>query len=358
MKICFKSLIIILIALSNFTNCFSWGFYAHKKINRIAIYSLPVEMFNFYKLNIDYITEHATSPDKRRYIIKAEAGKHFIDFEDFGDSSLYKLPKHYLEIIKQFHDDSLQKFGSVPWHIQKVCYQLTEAFRVQNKTLILKLSADLGHYVADANVPLHTTKNYNGQLTDQIGIHGFWESRLPELFSDQYDLFIGHSAYVNSISDYSWNMVTKANNCLDSVLNFEKILHLKTPSDKKYSFEERGNTTIKVYSKRYSTLYHEMLNGQVERQMRAAIKSTSDLWYTCWINAGQPNLNQLINNSDLENNEDTLPLIQDQIIREEAHVIIEEMNSCDHIHKCCDSKEVIVYIKPSKFKFMFIKKLF
>ena len=37
-----------------------------------------------------------------------------------------------------------------------------------------------------------------------------------------------------------------------------------------------------------------MLNNQVERQMRRSIKMTGDFWYTCWVDAGQPNLDELI----------------------------------------------------------------
>jgi len=43
-----------------------WGFYGHKRINRVAIFTLPPEMFGFYKEHIEYLTEHAVDPDKRR----------------------------------------------------------------------------------------------------------------------------------------------------------------------------------------------------------------------------------------------------------------------------------------------------
>ena len=111
---------------------------------------------------------------------------------------------------------------------------------------------------------------------NQVGIHGFWESRLPELFSEQYDLFVGNATYIENIADYSWNMITKANNALDSVLKFEAQLNAQFPNDKKYSFEERGSQTIKVYSKKYATAYHDMLAGQVERQLKASIKSITN----------------------------------------------------------------------------------
>ena len=33
-----------------------------------------------------------------------------------------------------------------------------------------------------------------------------------------------------------------------------------------------------------------MLNQQVERQMRASVKMVGDFWFTCWVDAGQPDL--------------------------------------------------------------------
>ena len=339
----FKFYLVLLLIIVSYLHSYSWGFYAHKKINRIAIFSLPKEMFSFYKIHIDFITDKATAPDKRRYILKEEATRHYIDFEDYGDSAIYKLPHSYFKLKEYYPDDSLLKFGIVPWHIQRVCYQLTEAFKSKNTPAILRISADLGHYIADANVPLHTTKNYNGQLTNQVGIHGFWESRLPELFSNQYDLFTGKAIYINSIHEYSWQMVVNAHSALDSVLNFEKILDQQFPSDKKFSYEQRGSVNLKVYSKSYSKAYHHMLSGQVERQMRAAIKSTAALWYTCWINAGQPDLNQFIDKKTYieEDTVQSTPLNELEI-RPEAHLFLEEFNSCSHHHDCCEEKNEIV----------------
>lgn len=62
---------------------------------------------------------------------------------------------------------------------------------------------------------------------------------------------------------------------------------------RKYSLQERGNLIQKTYSRDFSERYHPLLNHQVERQMRASVKMIGDCWYTCWIDAGQPNLNQL-----------------------------------------------------------------
>ena len=79
---------------------------------------------------------------------------------------------------------------------------------------------------------------------------------------------------------------------MDSVLRFEAELNEKYPSDKKYSFENRGATVMKVYSLEYTNDYDKMLNGMVERRMREAIISVGSLWYTAWVNAGKPDLSR------------------------------------------------------------------
>ena len=155
-------------------------------------------------------------------------------------------------IRKVILEDTLLAYGIVPWHIQKVYNRLVKAFEEKDIDYILKNSADLGHYVSDAHVPLHTTENYNGQLTNQKGIHAFWESRLPELFADDYDYLVGTAEYQYSVLDVAWKAVESSFNSLDSVLLFEKELSREFEQDKQYSYEKRGTKTIKVKSADYS----------------------------------------------------------------------------------------------------------
>lgn len=273
----------------------SWGFFSHQKINRVAVFTLPIEMMGFYKYHIQYITEKAINPDKRRYIMKEEAARHYIDLDVYGDSALYKMPRYWNDAVAMYTEDTLQAYGIVPWHINLVKYQLTQAFLNRDADRILRYSVDLGHYIGDAHVPLHTTENYNGQLTGQLGIHGFWESRLPEVFFEHYDLFTGKAEYIKNTQLEAWKAVESSHLALDSVLRFEKLLTLRYPEDKKYSYEERGATTVRVYSYDFSRDYHEMLNGMVERQMKRAIKMVGDFWFTAWVDGGQPDLDLLIN---------------------------------------------------------------
>jgi hypothetical protein len=289
--------LLLFLFIKTYEPAYSWGFFGHKKINRMAVFTLPEGMIGFYKQHIEYITEHAVDPDKRRYINPDEGPRHFIDMDHYGEYAYDSVPHWWTNAVNKYSEDTLTKYGIVPWHIEKMVWRLTEAFKNENMDLILHYSADLGHYVADAHVPLHTTSNYNGQFTNQKGIHGFWESRIPELKSEGYDYFVGKAKYIDKPIETAWSTISASNAALDSVLGFEAELNKTFPPDKKYSFENRGNTLMKVYSVDYTNAYNDMLNGMVERRMRAAILTVGSLWYTAWVNAGKPDLSRFNNKS-------------------------------------------------------------
>lgn len=271
----------------------SWGFYGHKRINRMAVFTLPPEMLSFYKKHIEFITNHAVDPDKRRYGVEGEAPRHYIDIDHYGAHAFDSVPKFWKQAVNKYSEDTLMAYGIVPWQIEKHYYKLMNAFKEENLDLILHYSADLGHYVADAHVPLHTTENYNGQLTGQKGIHGFWESRIPELKAEDYDYFVGRAGYIDSPVKTAWKVVYDSHLAVDSVLKFEAALNKEFPTDQKYAYENRGSVMTKVYSTDYTNRYDRMIKGQVERRMRASIITVGSIWYTAWVNAGKPNLDKL-----------------------------------------------------------------
>ena len=150
-----------------FFKCFCWGFYAHQKINYFAVFLLPPQMMALYKPNINFITEHAVDPDKRRYMVADEGPRHYIDIDHYGQYPFLNLPHKWKDAVAKYGADSLKAYGIVPWHIQVMLNRLTAAFKEKDFTKIMKNSADIGHYIADAHVPLHANSNHIGQLTQQ-----------------------------------------------------------------------------------------------------------------------------------------------------------------------------------------------
>lgn len=374
---------IIFMSSISFYEKAEWGFFGHRRINRMAVFTLPIEMMPFYRKNVEYLTEHAVDPDKRRYATKHEAVRHYIDIDHWGiypfddvprewseallrygelrilgpeitdtmnlkvreilrsqvstDTVLlevnspdlplflplttyrsfwqdYILPLYYEDewvlpieettqllgisadpIIKIEAIDHFSEYGIVPYHLEKVQFQLQKAFENKNTERILRISAEMGHYIGDAHVPLHTTENYNGALTDQVGIHAFWESRLPELFADKdYDYFVGKAEYIENKRDFYWKAVLDSHNLLDSVLAIEKRLSEIIPPDQQYCYEDRNGLTVRTQCEEYARIYHREMDGMVEQRMRDAILAIGSAWFTAWVDAGQPDLRSLL----------------------------------------------------------------
>ncbi len=367
-----------------------WGFFGHRKINRMAVFTLPQDLLPLYKKYITYLEEHSVDPDKRRYATKHEAVRHYIDLDQWGTMPFNDLPREFPEAIAQFSKiyilrnkdtilinryqgadkkrthfiyekdtisspttkafnnyfahyvmhqyyeddwlidvdtfnnyfkthlkgqhilikDGFSEHGIIPYYLPTAMMKLTKAFEERNLEKILRQSAEIGHYIGDAHVPLHTTKNYNGQLTDQVGIHAFWESRLPELFSEEeYDFFVGKAQFIEKPKEYFWDIVFKSHSHLNEVLNLEKDLSKTYASDQQWCYDERLGKSIKIQCKEYSKAYHEAMKGMVEDRMTSAILSVGSIWYTAWVNGGQPNVQDILKqNKDFKLEEEEIKI--------------------------------------------------
>ncbi len=373
-------LLLTLLPLPNTFEHEAWGFFGHRRLNRLAVFTLPPEMALFYKQHIEFLTEHAVDPDKRRYATRYEAIRHYIDMDHWGEYPFEHLPRTWLDalaqktaillivsggdtlpiiteeyfreakdrliytgsdtrlctlfeqqtlsyatyrgwykrhILPQYYEpvwtvspdtlqvlfpgklpkgeiriiDHLSEHGIAPYNLERYQQKLTQAFLDKDQEAILRLSADIGHYIGDGHVPLHTTKNYNGQLSGQIGIHAFWESRIPELFADkEYDFLVGPAQYQENPQKWIWEFILESHLLVDSVLLIEADLSKEWPEDRRYCYDERLGRVIRTECPEYAKAYQDRLKGMVEARMRAAVLAIGSSWYTAWVNAGMPDL--------------------------------------------------------------------
>jgi len=277
-----------------------WGVWGHNHINKGAIFALPAGMGMFFYNHSDFITEESTVPDLRKYTMndKAEGCRHYIDLERYGYKTPASMPRTQDAAAGKFGKDTLDRYGILPWYIQEMVDKLTTAFKNKRKTEILLIAADLGHYVGDAHMPLHTTLNHNGQYTGQQGIHAFWEAQLPELFGRDYNLYTGPATYIPDVEKAVWAMIDSSHRLVYPLLYAEGKMKKDNPVDKQYVMGAGGQPQKNkfgqpVHAYEYAHVYHELLDGMVEKQMRKAIKMTASLWYTAWVNAGKPDLSDL-----------------------------------------------------------------
>ena len=206
-------------------------------------------------------------------------------------SKFQRLLEKRNKAVEKYGKEYLEERGVVPWNTFFVYHRLVKAMASKDYKRIIKLSADLGHYIADAHVPLHTTSNYNGQFSGQHGIHAFWESRLPELYFDTYDLFTSRASYIEDVQGELWQTIIESNELLEPMLKLEAEITVKVGEDKKYAYMQKGKRVVRMPSEYYSSVYNKEGGGVVEQRMRTAIYRVSSLWFSAWIDAGQPTLN-------------------------------------------------------------------
>ena len=275
--------------------CSSWGFLVHRSVNQLAVYQLPKKMQPFFYENLDYIVKYSIRPDQRRNQDPTEAPKHFIDLEAYGDSAAWKMPPSWNEAVAKYSRDTLVKYGYVPYWIIAMKEKLTNAFRSANADSILFYATDIGHYIADANVPLHTSINYDGQLTGQRGLHALWESVIPEIELEQYKLYNGHKAtYLDHPETSVWLAIRRAHKLLNDMFEKEREVSKQFADSTKYRIQVRNGRELKYYTTAFAKAYAAVLKPTINEQLLHSSNLIADLWYTCWVDAGKPGLTGLL----------------------------------------------------------------
>lgn len=187
--------------------------------------------------------------------------------------------------------DSLRSQGIVPYHVERLYHRLVREMQEKDLMSVIKTCTDMGHYISDAHVPLHTNSNYNGQFTDQLGIHSFWESRIPELFEESYfNSLVGRAQYIDDIHTFIWQVVEHSFSLVPEVLEKEREARENIGEQHHYCYEERGNAMVRTPCPRLAREYMNLMDGMVQEQWRAAIRAVGSIWYSAWVDSGEPDL--------------------------------------------------------------------
>jgi hypothetical protein len=272
-----KSFVLIVVAFTNFV--FGWGDQGHKLINNKAVALLPAEMQSFIKWK-DYITLHSVDPDNRKKDDKTEAPKHFIDIDFYKEFINGKMIEDKKELAAVYGDSMVTKQGLLPWATLDTYNKLIQAFKDKNKDKVLLYTSDLGHYVGDGHQPMHTMLNYNGQLTNQKGLHARYEIKMVDKYIQDIEASItkANVKKVDAPFQFIFDYIADANSVQSVLLDADKI------ADK-----IAGSTDNDEYLRLmwFKTKY------VTEIQFNTAVSAFASLIYTAWIEAGKPDLNQI-----------------------------------------------------------------
>lgn len=269
----------------------SWGFLSHKSLQQVSIYTLPAELGLFFYAHQDYLVTHSIRPDVRRRDDQTEDPKHYLDMDAavFGPHYRTEIPHDFSAAIKKYTLDSLKNEGLVPWEVNRVYNRLVYSFQHQMKDSVLFYAADLGHYVADSHVPLHTTKNHDGQYTNQKGIHVLWESLVPEEFLRNYQFNqVPTVTYIKNPQDFIFQILLESHDMLPEVYKTELALRAEMGESKAFMEVERGGRKLQYYTKDFIKAYGNRLGVSIEKRMLLASSRVASFWYSAWKDAGSP----------------------------------------------------------------------
>jgi hypothetical protein len=248
-----------------------WGYVGHSIINYRTILSALPEM-EFFETWADSLQAHASDADQRKSWDPTEGPKHYIDIDNYPEFIATGTISQNFDSLVAIHGLSfVMDQGILPWAILKTADSIQAAFEINDMHKAMLFSADLGHYIADGHMPLHITRNYNGQYTNQTGVHSRYESSLIGDFQSQI-IYDGDSLqYIENLSDFVFNMLYENYQYVDSVLYADSVAE---------AYAGNHNTTT------YYNKFWEIAKNFTIGLFQKASYRIACVIYTKWIDAG------------------------------------------------------------------------
>lgn len=252
----------------------AWGPVAHSMVNDWAIQTLPAEIRPFFANNRQFLIQHASDPDELMKKDRYERMRHYIYLDKYGLFPYLALPHTYKQGKDKFGGSRIARDGTLPWQIGETSLRLTKAMKTGNWEEAKLDAAALAHYVADAHDPLHTTENYDGQMSMQTGLSARFDIRL---FSRYSRLFIMHpegAVKIDDPTEYAFET------CLGSNVWVNLILWS----------DLRARLGLAAFNDEYFDRFYDQVGPTVVHEINTAAHDAGSYWYTSWLNAGRPQL--------------------------------------------------------------------
>lgn len=276
-----RLLLTLLVLSASTTVASAWGFVAHRIMVENSAAALPAPMAGFYQANVSGLSDASIEPDSllRDREGEKEARRHFIDLDELSKPPFADLPIDEQRARELYGDKRVDHAGVLPWRIVNVLNQLREAFRKKDLAGIVSRSGWLSHYVGDACQPLHTTTNFDGQLTCNQGIHSAFETDMIDRLKARYRL---ESALPSSFLP---EVIREPRRFI-----FGEIFASYGLVPDLLKADTESVAAVKKQRKDYYEELERRLGALARAQMLRAETTTANLWYTAWFQAGRPAL--------------------------------------------------------------------
>lgn len=262
--------IFFLLLVSSIFIC-GWGASGHKIINRRSTFSFPASM-SFLNW-ADSLAKHSSDADFRRSTDPNEAPRHYIDIDNYPEFiATGRIPQDLDSLIALHGSSFVYNNGILPFSIMATTDSIKKYFQLHNFQKAMLHAADLGHYVGDGHNPLHITRNYDGQYTNQSGVHSRYETQLINRDSGNIIYTFENATYISNINQFVFNFLYNNYTYVDSVLKYDSLARAMAGS----------------YNSNYYHIYWQLAGNFTIMLFNNASHFIADLIYTSWVNAGSP----------------------------------------------------------------------
>ncbi|WP_189398124.1 peptidylprolyl isomerase [Arenicella chitinivorans] len=317
-----------LITLSVSPLVWGWGERGHDVVTRVAVQNLRQMAEDNAQLVTpflarDHMLAHLSNvPDivwRAPYMSQQDRDSnystHYINLE-----RVYSEVKAHTDVpfeLTQYQQDARSKglsaveVGTAPWRVLQLYQAMVDALSSVPDTAAdseyeaaineaLLYAGLMSHFVGDLANPHHTTANYDGQLSGQKGLHGYFESDvvmylplgLSAKVSTQANQMAFQDTWFPALSDEQraavlrdpqaliWALLADSHSYLPQLLDLDKSISLVKPSrDPKQRAERKS---AKVVAQDFESFAVE----------RLAFGSwvLARLWWLAWDEAGQPDM--------------------------------------------------------------------
>lgn len=286
MRACAAAVLALLVMLSPVA-VDGWGLDVHRHITRRALAGLPAELKPFYAARAEFVAEHAVDPDMWRIVgLKGDRGEedpnHFLDIDGLDDPRPFKnVPRDWDAYVAKYGAERANRTGRLPWRVAEI-YQLLVArfqeaaknpagYGVENAAY---LSAVIAHYVEDAHQPFHGVVSYDGQATNQRGIHSRFESDLVLRNLATLKLSPVVIRPIRNVKDFIFDALISGEPLVASILDADR----------------KATAGREFYDDGYFAAFLPGVRPVLERRLSEAASGVASVIVAAWTEAGKPAL--------------------------------------------------------------------
>lgn len=273
-RICLLS-VAALLGLAGCSACWAWGPTGHTIVTQHALPLMPGELTPFYDANSRYVVALATLPDDwKQTHHDEERPDHYINLDLLDKPPFEHVATDRATVEAHFGKEAVVKAGLLPWTIEARYEKLVKAFREKDTVGVVVQSALLAHYVADAHVPMHATKNYDGDKPEQKGIHFRWEEGLVALTLKPEEVRTGSAERISDPlkSAFGW--------CIEAH-------KLNAPI---FRADDRAREIDPNYGYRYHKSLFEYTGTILTSRLAHAAEALAGIYIAAWEEAGRPEM--------------------------------------------------------------------